>query len=82
MQVFVGKISDKAMFRTFLDGQPPVGSDIGRTLDRSFPKVAPLRYTYSESSSIDAVALSKRMSSHHASPFLVEYCSENTAVVA
>ena len=30
------------MFRTFLDGQPPVGSDIGRTLDRSFPKVAPL----------------------------------------
>ena len=30
------------MFRKFLDGQPPVGSDIGRTSDRNFPKVAPL----------------------------------------
>ena len=34
------------MFLTFLDGQPPVGSDIGRILDRSFPKVAPLLHSY------------------------------------
>ena len=42
---FFRKISDKTMFRTFLDGQPPVGSDIGRTSDRNFPKVAPLLMT-------------------------------------
>ena len=45
---FFRKISDKTMFRTFLDGQPPVGSDIGRTSDRNFPKVAPLVPTHRE----------------------------------
>ena len=40
------------MFRTFLDGQPPVGSDIGRTSDRNFPKVAPLGPTVMELSMV------------------------------
>ena len=55
------------MFRTFLDGQPPVGSDIGRTSDRHFPKVAPL----------EGMVPPERM--RHA---FLEYCSFESMVLS